>query len=268
MMPEMKEFLRNARLLKDHVSTRLRKQAYAIQFPDGLGKRERSAAAVLFLMGMHSIDPNKPAEPCLIFNQRSQRVRQPGDLCFPGGGLAPYLDGFLAGLLKLPGLPLSRRASWPRHNQEGPQPGLPRMLATGLRESFEEMRLNPFRTSFLGPMAPVYFQLFDRTIYPMVVWGRGQRHFVPNWEVKRIVIIPLQRFFDPEAYASVQAQQLFSFTGKTGAPSRESFPCLTYENGEDRELLWGLTYQIVIRFLKIVFDFNPPHAATLPGVTT
>jgi hypothetical protein len=267
MTPEMEEFLRNDRLLKGHVSARLREQASGIHFPGGLGKREKSAAAVLFLMGMCRFGQNKTAEPCLIFNQRSKRVRQPGDLCFPGGGLSPCLDGVLAGLLRIPGLPLSRRTPWRRHHQEGPPPGLPRMLATGLRESFEEMRLNPLRTCFLGPLAPEYFQRFNRTIYPMVVWNHDQRHFVPNWEVERIVTIPLRRFLDPGAYARIRPSQLFSIKKKTGAMSTEDFPCLTYKNGENRELLWGLTYRIVIRFLKIVFDFSPPKRPRLTNDT-
>lgn len=261
----MKELLRNERLLGDHVRARLRKQAQGIQFPGSRETSERSAA-VLLLMGMLSTGGGKPAEACLIFNQRSRQVQQPGDLCFPGGGLSPYLDGFLAGLLRLPGLPLNRRVPWRLQNPGRPAipPGLSRMLATALRESFEEMRINPFRILFLGPMAPEQFQRFNRTIYPMVVWSCGQKHFVTNWEVEKIVVIPLRRFFDPGAYAMIPISRLLRFKGGTDTSSMENFPCLIYENGDTREHLWGLTYRIVMRFLNVVFDFKPPHFATLP----
>jgi hypothetical protein len=142
---------------------------------------------------------------------------------------------------------------------------MPRLLATSLRESFEEMRLSPFCVRFLGPMAPEYFNLQGRTIYPMVAWNRGQKAFSPNWEVDRIVYIPLRRFFNPEAYSRLPAARLSRYRGKI-APTAE-FPCLVYDNGERQEILWGLTYRIVVRFLENVFDFKPPEISSRPVFT-
>lgn len=261
----MEKLIRNQRLLKNHIRTRLLEPA-----GDSLhGKNvspDAAAAAVLFLLGMQRAKPGRPPEPCFIFNQRSRYVRQPGDLCFPGGGLSPRLDGFLAGLLRLPGLPLFRWSSgnrWPPDRKKM-FPGMPLLLATSLRESFEEMRINPFRISFLGPMPPEYFARFGRTIYPMVAWNLGQKNFSPNWEVERIVYIPLRRFFHPEAYAKLPVSYVSRSEDKTHSASGEEFPCLVYENGKNREILWGLTYRIVMRFLNIVFDFKPPDTPALP----
>jgi hypothetical protein len=139
-----------------------------------------------------------------------------------------------------------------------------RLLATSLRESFEEMRLNPLRVQFLGPMAPEHFRRHNRTIYPMVAWNHGQKFFSPNWEVDRIVYIPLRRFLHPGAYARLPASRISRFRGET--PSPADFPCLFYKNREGREVLWGLTYRIVIEFLDMVFDFQPPETSSLPVI--
>jgi 8-oxo-dGTP pyrophosphatase MutT (NUDIX family) len=252
----MKEHLKDQNRLKDHIRTRLLEQAAGDRFDTG-GQNDKATAAVLFFLGMHRPGPDKAAEPCLIFNQRSRHVRQPGDLCFPGGGLSPRLDSFLARLLTLPGLPLFH---WARFSRRPLFPEMPRLLATSIRESFEEMRLNPLRIRFLGPMAPEHFKHYGRTIYPMVAWNHGQETFSPNWEVDRIVYIPLRRFFLPGAYARLPAFRRPGHTAKTSG----EFPCLVYESGEQREILWGLTYRIVMRFLKIVFNFTPPKTSSLP----
>lgn len=263
----MEEHLRNPRLLRNHIRTRLLEQAGGGRFGNS-ERNDAATAAVLFLLGVHQPDPDRPAEPCLIFNERSRHVRQPGDLCFPGGGLSPRLDGFLAGLLRLPGFPLFR---WARSRQRHPRaletfPQMPRLLATSLRESFEEMRINPFRVRFLGPMAPEHFERFSRIIYPMVAWNLGQKTFFPNWEVEKIIYIPLRRFFHPGAYAKLPAAHLSRYREKARLTPGEEFPCLVYGDGANRVILWGLTYRIVIRFLDIVFDFKPPEISSLPVI--
>jgi hypothetical protein len=108
----METLIGNPRLLIDHIRTQLVQQVDNKHFLTHRGKNETDAAAVLFLLGMHRPAPPPLAgpEPCLIFTQRSRHVCQPGDLCFPGGGVSPYLDRLLAGFLKLPGFPLFRRS--------------------------------------------------------------------------------------------------------------------------------------------------------------
>ena len=132
-------------------------------------------------------------QPCLILNKRSMKVRQPGDLCCPGGSVSPGIDYKLAQLLFLPGTPIRRwrfLGQWRRKRPaEADYLGL--LLATGLRESFEEMRLNPFGVRFLGPLPPAELVMFRRKIYPLVCWVARQKKFTANWEVDKIVSIPL-----------------------------------------------------------------------------
>ena len=65
-------------------------------------------------------------------------------------------------------------------------------LTTSLRESFEEMRLNPFSIKFLGPLPPQNLRVFQKIIYPMVGWVEGNHRLKTNHEVEKIVYIPLK----------------------------------------------------------------------------
>jgi len=43
--------------------------------------------------------------------------------------------------------------------------------------------------------------LFRRVLYPMVAWINRQKRFLPNWEVEKIVYVPLRELLNPESYA-------------------------------------------------------------------
>ena len=219
-------------------------------------------SAVLFLLGTGS-----SGEPVLILNKRSRRVRQAGDLCCPGGGIAPFIDRLLARWLNLPTMPLSRwpHGSWWRRNREADFQKLALLLAAALREGFEEMRLNPLGVRFLGPMPAQHLLMFKRAIYPMVGWVNRQKRFFPNWEVEKIVTIPVAAFFDEGNYARYR----ISFkTGTPGIPDMpyRDMPCFIHRHNGDKELLWGATYRIAERFLKTSFGYVPPPMTSLPVV--
>jgi hypothetical protein len=222
----------------------------------------RRISSVLFLLA------NAPdGVPHLILTKRSRRVRQPGDLCCPGGGISPAMDFFLARWLNLPATPLARwpgRPWWRRHRRSD-FPKLALLLAAGLREGAEEMRLNPLGVRFLGIMAAQHLVMFKRAIYPLVGWVNRQRRFFPNWEVEKIVRIPIPAFFDPANYARFR----ISFrTGTPGAPDRPygDMPCFVHHHKGQDELLWGATYRITERFLKLIFDHVPPPMDALPVI--
>lgn len=219
-------------------------------------------SAVLFLLGK-----GDNGKPFLLLNKRSQRVRQPGDLCCPGGGISPSIDRLLARWLNLPITPLSRwpHEPWWRRYRKNDFPKLALLLAAALREGFEEMRLNPFRVKFLGPMPAQHLVMFKRAIYPMVGWVNNQRRFYPNWEVEEIVYIPVAAFFDNGNYARYR----ISFkTGNPHAPDLpyRDMPCFIHRHHGHDELLWGATYRITERFLKTIFDYVPPSMESLPVV--
>lgn len=220
-------------------------------------------SAVFFLLG-----PGKDGHPDLILNKRSRKVRQPGDLCCPGGGVSPKIDPLLARWLRLPGPPLSgwRQGKWWRRHRPGDWSKLALLLATALREGFEEMRLNPLGVRFLGTMAVQHLIMFRRAIYPLVGWVPIQKRFFPNWEVEKIVRIPLASFFDAGNYACCR----ISFQGeKPDSPEipYRDMPCFVHRQNGNEELLWGATYRLTEQFLSTVFDYTPPPLTTLPVVS-
>jgi hypothetical protein len=226
-----------------------------------------SASSVLLLVGQRRSDNGGAPEPGLILNKRSREVRQPGDLCCPGGGVSPALDPYLARLVTLPGFPLSRWPRWTEWRRSHPDESrlLALLFATGLRESVEEMRLNPWGVHFLGCLPPHCLSLYRRVIYPMVAWIGGQNRFTPNWEVERVVFVPLRHLLDHGFYARYRLHTAPHLRPKLKRTT-EDFACFIFEDGNGTELLWGVTYRIVTLFLKLVFGFRPPELRTLPVV--
>lgn len=223
-----------------------------------------TASAVLFVLGRYPGKERFSGQPCVILNKRSVSVSQPGDLCCPGGRVSRRLDRFMATMLNLPILPLARWPYWTDWRNTRPQDAawLRLLLATSLRESVEEMRLNPFGLKFLGPLPPQPLLMFRRVIYPMVVWVPRQKRFYPNWEVEKIIFIPLRDLLNPAHYGRYRL--------KIETPSTteqvNNYPCFRYEKQNETELLWGATYRITTVFLDYVFGFKPPDFNSLPVI--
>jgi hypothetical protein len=104
--------------------------------------------------------------------------------------------------------------------------------------------------------------MFRRIIYPTVGWIRHQRRFFPNWEVEKIVHIPLEDLLNPAHYACCR----MTFHTRSGAPAAgpRTYPCFVRKDGNEQDLLWGATYRIVMVFLEQVFGFNPPDMDSMP----
>lgn len=222
----------------------------------------RRISAVLFLLGTDST-----GAPCIILNKRSRHVSQPGDLCCPGGGISPTIDSLLARWLNLPATPLRRwpLGTWWRRHRRQDFPKLALLLAAALREGLEEMRLNPLGVRFLGPLPAQHLVMFRRAIYPLVAWVNRQRRFFPNWEVEKIVRIPVAAFFDPGNYARYRISFAGGSPGLPEMPDRE-MSCFVHRHQGTDELLWGATYRITKQFLKTIFDFAPPAVESLPVI--
>jgi len=203
--------------------------------------------------------------PCLILNKRSRKVRQPGDICCPGGSISPRIDSFIGKLLTLPGGAMTRGQSLWQKQYPAESRSLAILLATALRESFEEMRLNPFGVRFLGPLAPQQLQMFRRVIYPMAAWVHKQKRFRPNWEVEKVIRIPLRDLIRPDYYARYRLRFAPGLEEKFRRKAQD-FPCFLYPHQGEYELLWGATYRIVTAFLQAVLGFEPPDMAALPVI--
>jgi hypothetical protein len=253
----------DSRLLARHVMETLRNWGRkTCLFPESLAD-SRSTSAVLFLLSQCPQGDGSVTEPCLIFNKRSNRVKQSGDLCFPGGGIVHPFDTRVAKLLGLPLFPLGRWPYWKEWQTQRREEAarLSLLLATGLRESLEEMRLNPLAIRFLGPIPAQVLPSFQRVLYPLVVWIRNQHRFFPNWEVEKVVSIPVNDFLKPERYVCYRMH--FESPQNSPLQAIQNFPGFLHQDGKETEVLWGATYQIVITFLKIIFGFSPPDINSL-----
>jgi len=195
--------------------------------------------------------------------KRSHRVIQAGDLACPGGMLHAKWDLPLKKLITSGLIPLLRNKAGQhaRRRDSRTYHAIALFLANAAREAWEEIRLNPFRLLFLGPLPSYYLHPFRRTIFPLVGFVKSGHSFRLNYEVERLVDIPVPAFFQQENYGSLTT------TSDSGLrPSRnslESLPCLIYRDEEGREnVLWGATFSIIASFFKIVFDFQIPQAQT------
>ncbi|MFO7601795.1 MAG: hypothetical protein R6X27_18610 [Candidatus Desulfacyla sp.] len=248
------------------------KSGDASLFPDRVSASP-SASAVLLLLGRGPGRPGLSPEPCLIFNKRSIKVKQPGDLCFPGGRMAPGSDIYLSRILRLPLFPLARWPYWQHWRRLRPTEArrLSFLLAASLREALEEMRLNPLGVTFLGPLPRQKLEMFDRVIYPMAGWIGRQKRFFPNWEVEKIVHISIRDLLIPDGYGCYRLQmgprpQNRPVAGQRQGtpPVTRDFPCFMHQKGNEREVLWGATYRITMLFLDLIFGFTPPPVKALP----
>lgn len=225
---------------------------------DATRPEDHGMSVVVFLVGLQDTVSDQPPEPCLILNKRSRKVRQPGDICCPGGGVAPRFDRWTAELLRLPRSPLRRWIYYPYWRKRSPEQmaRLRLLMATALREGFEEMRLNPLAVTFQGMLPPEQLVMFRRTIVPMVAWVHGQRRFAPNWEVEKIVRIPVSALLAAGGYTRLRLKM---DPPKSGLRDGEQdFPAFRHRSPEGSEILWGATYRITMNFLERVFGFQPP----------
>lgn len=229
--------------------------------------RSSYTSTVLFLLGQQCEAKKYSSEPCLILNKRSMKVKQAGDLCCPGGSLSSRLDSYLAKLLYLPGSPLKRWPYWSlwRTRQQKQAGELAVIFAASLRESFEEMRLNPLGVKLLGLLPSQQLVMFHRIIYPLVCWIPRQKRFRPNWEVEKIVYIPVRNLLDSKNYARYRLN-IELVAGQRRNPGLHDFPCFIHTDQDVTENLWGATFRITMAFLKVAFGFKPPVMDSLPVV--
>ncbi len=191
--------------------------------------------------------------------ERSRRVSQAGDLACPGGIFQATLDTCLGKLIKSGLLPLLRNSAGAlaREREGDTYDLIAFFLANAAREAWEEIGLNPFRIRFLGPLPAYRLHLSERTIFPLVCFIPGDHRLRPNYEVERIVDIPVRAFFDAGNYGRIIPE----IPPGLDLPESESRakPCLIYSDEQSREnILWGATFSIVTRFLKIVLAYDIP----------
>jgi hypothetical protein len=99
----------------------------------------------------------------------------------------------------------------------------------------------------------------------MVGWVNRQRRFFPNWEVEKIVQVPIDALLDAGNYARYRISFSSGASGVPSLPTRD-MPCFVYRHKAQMELLWGATFRMVATFLNDVAGHQPPPLASLPVI--
>jgi 8-oxo-dGTP pyrophosphatase MutT (NUDIX family) len=226
-------------------------------------------AAVVLLLNFKNIYDKSEYVFQLI--KRSDTVSQGGDISCPGGMLQPGRDKFLNFFLKTGMLPAMRgRRSRHIQSRDKETASLVHLFLTNaLRESWEEIGLNPFNIKFLGALPSYSLTLFSRTIFPVVCLTCKPFKYRLSSEVEKILEIPVSFFFNSDNYAMLDIKTAL---GKDTEPLQYQTPCLMIPDGHGGEdILWGATYNIINNFLRIISDDSlpsPSSSRTLNKVLT
>jgi len=194
--------------------------------------------------------------------KRSDTVSQGGDISCPGGMLQPSRDNFLNFFIKTGILPAIRGRK-PNLIQSGDKETaslIHLFLTNALRESWEEIGLNPFNIKFLGALPSYSLTLFARTIFPVVCLTPKTFRYRLSSEVEKILEIPLSFFFHGDNYATLDIK---TSLGKDTEPFQYQMPCLIIPDGQGGEdILWGATFNIINNFLGIISDNSLPSPSS------
>ena len=253
----IKDLFTQEKAFRNHLIQRLRLSD--VDFPEQMNliqdkqrKGERwSASGILLLLEYDK----REKEWVIVLNKRSTYVQQPGDLCCPGGGTGNRTDRILGCLLNRILLPSSFSKSFRilREVPESEKGTMGMVIAAVLREGWEEMRLPPWRVEYLGGLRSHRLHSFPKIIFPVVGRTTGRWRARPNWEVEKVVPVPVRSFFDPSNYALLNLIVPPSLNRNDGLGQSE-LPCLVIGDDDQREILWGATFNIIINFLSIVLD--------------
>ncbi len=216
------------------------------------GKEKVSASAVLVPL---EFDREKN-EYVLILNKRSDRVQQAGDLCCPGGRLDFGKDRLFARLMAWRMALYSRRAgtlSGGRPERRKEKEAVRFVLAGALRECWEEMGLRPWKVQYLGVLSSQELQNLPRIIFPVVGRIRGRWRERPNWEVDKILRLPVRSFFEPDSYVTHRLNLPGTLQEKFRM-DRWVLPGLSVPCDGGEEILWGVTFKILLTFMEQTLD--------------
>ncbi len=112
-------------------------------------------------------------------------------------------------------------------------------VETALRESYEEIGLEPSRVTVLGELDDVFTAVSSFVITPVVGLVEGgieDLRLAPD-EVKSVLMVPVNRLLDADVH-----------TTETRSVGEQQYRIHYYSIGED--VIWGATGRIVYQFLK------------------
>lgn len=162
----------------------------------------------------------------ILFEKRSMMLRhQPGEICFPGGGIE--LD------------------------DKGP-------MKAAIRETCEELGLQPTDINVICPL-DIVVSPFTAIIYPYLAIIGSPEKIVLTDEVEKIILIPLDYLKQNpplinNLHISLQASDDFPFHLIPQGPNypfkHSKYPQIFYQYNDT--VVWGLTALILTHFLELL----------------
>ncbi len=185
--------------------------------------------------------------------KRSQSVAQAGDISCPGGMLEPRTDAMLSHILFKTEMirTVDGRSLNDFPGKDKQTASMIRLfLMNALRESWEEIGLDPLNVFFLGALPTYSLTFFSRTIFPLVSLVREPFDYRLSAEVEKVMEIPVDYFFQSSFYAELEIE-----SGSENSDPRYNmkFPCLVVNDEVGHEdILWGATFNIIVNFLQTI----------------
>lgn len=165
-------------------------------------------------------------QPYILFEKRSLLLkRQPGEICFPGGGI--------------------------EFEDDNP-------MEAAVRETIEELGIEKEDLDIVCPL-DIVVSPFSAIIYPYLAVINNPGKIAFNNEVEEIILIPLDYLINARPLVnnlniSLQAPEDYPFhlipNGMNYPFRTASYPQLFYQYNET--VVWGLTALILCHFLELI----------------
>ena len=170
----------------------------------------------------HTDEPKKSAVLILFFNENGKTklvfIRRPvdtsvhsGQIAFPGG---KYEEG----------------------DKE--------LVNTALRETWEEIGVDPKTINVIGPISKLYIPPSNFDVFPFVGYTKERPDFITNEEVDKLLEFDLDTLLNPDTFTTREIKTRF---GKL-----VDVPCYYIDNN----IIWGATAMIVSELIDIIKQTN------------
>ena len=170
----------------------------------------------------HTNEPKKSAVLILFFNEKGKTklvfIKRPvdtsvhsGQIAFPGG---KYEEG----------------------DKE--------LVNTALRETWEEIGVDPKTINVIGPISKLYIPPSNFDVFPFVGYTKERPDFITNEEVDKLLEFDLDTLLNPDTFTTREIKTRF---GKL-----VDVPCYYIDNN----IIWGATAMIVSELIDIIKQTN------------